>query len=108
MVFNFICIIKKQSFDYIQIKNGFLHIRHKEETILEMYKILKPNGQLVIIDYTLNHPFMKELEECNIPIYEESLCFNPKNRQESIKNIFKESEEPIIINNLQYSIYRKN
>lgn len=39
------------TFDFVFAKEVFIHIFEKERTIKELYRILKPGGQIVIIDW---------------------------------------------------------
>ncbi|WP_158025051.1 class I SAM-dependent methyltransferase [Candidatus Protochlamydia sp. W-9] len=43
-----------QSFDFVFAKEVFIHIFNKEETLQEICRILKPGGQLIVIDWFAN------------------------------------------------------
>ena len=51
-----------ETFDIIQIKNTMLYIYNHDHLIHELFRILKRDGCIMVIDYNHDHKYMKELE----------------------------------------------
>jgi ubiquinone/menaquinone biosynthesis C-methylase UbiE len=99
--------IDSNTFDLVQIYCGFLHLPEKENTIRQIHRILKPDGIFLMIDYDLQHPYIKELQKIEVPLSEKIIDYHPDGHHYMISNIFKNYETPWIQNFLRYNIYYK-
>lgn len=54
-------IFNPNSFDHIFLRIPVLHLKKKKKTIEQLYRILKKNGKLCVIDYDDYHPYRLEL-----------------------------------------------
>lgn len=90
-------------FDHVQIQFSMLHLTNKFKVMSEIKNILKPGGNLYIIDYDRSHSYIHEIESSNIV---SKYLYNDDYK--SIVSNFFTHVSSISINNIEYSHYRKS
>jgi hypothetical protein len=50
--------------------------------------VLKPNGILILIDYTLEHPYIKELQSVEVPMTPDISNYHPMAHHNMLERIF--------------------
>ena len=99
--------LPKNQFDIVQMKCAFLTIKNKEQHIKEIYKVLKPNGMLLLIDYTLEHPYIQELRSVEVPLTEDIINYHPMAHHELLRKTFDDWSDSWEQDGLYYNSYVK-
>jgi SAM-dependent methyltransferase len=99
--------LPKNQFDIVQMKCAFLTLANKQDHIKEIYKVLKPNGILIVIDYTLEHPYIKELQSVEVPMTPDISNYHPMAHHDMLERIFDDWTDSFVHDELQYNTFVK-
>jgi ubiquinone/menaquinone biosynthesis C-methylase UbiE len=99
--------LPKNQFDFVQMKRAFLTIKNKEKHIDEIYKVLKPKGTLLVVDYTLEHPYIQELRSVEVPLSDDIINYHPMAHHALIQKTFDDWTDSWEQDGMSYNCYVK-
>jgi ubiquinone/menaquinone biosynthesis C-methylase UbiE len=99
--------LPKNQFDMIQMKRAFLTIKNKEQHIKEIYKVLKPKGVLLVVDYSIDHPYIQELRSVEIPLTQDIINYHPMAHHQLLQHTFDDWTDSWEHEGLCYNSYVK-
>lgn len=85
-----------QIFDHIVIADAFHHFNHVDSTIMELSRVIKPSGQLYILEYTPESNVTRLIAAGENFVGEPANFFRPSELIDMIKNVGFEFRKPDI------------
>ena len=91
------------TFDYVLCTDALHHFENKKESIIEMMRVLKPGGTIIIFDMNADSPVTRLIKFGEKLLGEPSSFFTPEELSNSFDDNFRVSTEKI--NPYEYVLY---